>query len=129
MPSEFDDPDLAPIRAQQIGRRQILRWALLTAAAGALAAWLGPGLAGLGVDSPPRDFSQDGGGDGMFFLQFLSGAAAPFLAVGTGLALAATVEVRRAAEPVKISTKSSLWLTWGLLAVAALSFNFSSGNP
>jgi hypothetical protein len=129
MPSEFDDPDLAPIRARQIGRRQILRWALVTAAVGAGAAWLGPVLGALGVNGPPRSFSQDGGGDGLFVLQFLSGAAPPFLAVGAGLALAATVEVRRAMEPVKTSTKSSLWLAWGLLALAALGFFFSAGNP
>lgn len=129
MPSEFDDPDLAPIRARQIGRRQILRWAVVTAATGAVAAWLGPVLAVLGVYGPPRTFSQDGGGDGMFVLQFLSGVAPPFLAVGTGLALAATVEVRRAMEPVERATKSVLWLAWGLLALAALGFFFSTGNP
>jgi hypothetical protein len=129
VPSEFDDPDLAPIRARQIGRRQILRWAVVTAVAGAAAAWLGPVLAVLGVNGPPRAFSQDGGGDGMFVLQFLSGAVPPFLAVGAGLAVAATVEVRRTMEPVERSTKSALWLTWGLLALAALGFFFSTGNP
>jgi hypothetical protein len=65
----------------------------------------------------------------MFVLQFLSGAAAPFLAVGAGLALAATVEVRRAMEPVEKLTKSGLWLAWGLLVLAALGFFFPTGNP
>ncbi len=128
MPSEFEDPDLAPMRARQIGRRQILRWALVTAAAAALVAWVGPVLMVLGAGGPTQGVPPGGGSDEKVALEYLSALVPPFVAVGTGLAVAATVEVRRAMDPVGISTKSVIWLTWGLLILAVLGFLLPTGN-
>ncbi len=129
MPSEFEDPDLAPVRAREIGRRQILRWAVVTAAAGAVVAWLGPVLAALGAGGPTQAFTPGGGSDGKLALEYLSALVPPFVAVGAGLALAATVEVRRAMDPVESRERLGLWLAWGLLALAALGFFLASGTP
>ncbi|MCH8918449.1 MAG: hypothetical protein IIC52_10375 [Proteobacteria bacterium] len=129
MPSEFEDPDLAPIRARQIGRRQILRWAVVTAAAGAVVAWLGPVLTVLGTGGPTEGFSPGDGSDEKVALEYLSALVPPFVAVGTGLAVAATVEVRRAIDPVESRERLGLWLAWGLLALAALGFFLAPATP
>ena len=120
MPSEFEDPDLAPIRAREVGRAQFLRWALMTAAIGAINANLDNVLAAMGTAPADQAFGPPGAGDAMFVLHFLSSIAAPFVFVGGGLAIAATVEVRRAAEKVGAGTKWAVRITWALLALGAL---------
>ncbi len=129
MPAEFEDPGLAAKEAQSIGRPQILRWALLTALVGAVISMLAPVLSLFGTFGPVQAFPAEGQGDGRFLLHFLSGVAPPFLFVGAGLALAASVEVRRALEPIDKGTKIRLWLTWGLLAVTCISVFFGPGTP
>ncbi len=129
MPAEFEDPGLAAKEARGIGRPQILRWALLTALIGAVISMLAPVLSLFGTFGPVQAFPGEGQGDGTFMLHFISGAAAPFLFVGAGLALAASVEVRRALEPIDKGTKIRLWLTWGLLAVTCISVFFGPGTP
>ena len=129
MPAEFEDPSIAAREAQGIGRPQILRWAMLTASAGAVISMLGPMLSLFGTFGPVQAFPAAGEGDGTFVLHFISGAAAPFLFVGAGLALAASVEVRRALEPIDKGTKFRLWLTWGLLGVTCIGVFFVPGTP
>ncbi len=129
MPAEFEDPSIAAKEAQNIGRPQILRWALLTAIVGAVISMLVPVLDFLGFLSPVQSFGPQGEGDGTFVLYFLSGVAPPFLFIGAGLALAASVEVRRALEPIDKGTTIRLWLTWGALAVTGIGVFFGPGNP
>ena len=129
MPAEFEDPGLAADEARKIGRPQILRWAMLTALAGAVISMLAPVLTLFGLLDPVQAFPAPGQGDGIFMLHFLSGVAPPFLFVGAGLALAATVEVRRAREPVERGTKIRVWLTWGLLAVTGIGVFFAPATP
>ncbi len=129
MPSEFEDPELAPIRAQEIGPRQILRWAFLTAAAGAVMSWLRPVLLAFGAGGPPDSLSQLSSGGGISGLIFFSGLALPFVTVGAGLAVAATVEVRRATEEAGSGTVLAVWVTWALLALAALGVLLPAGSP
>jgi hypothetical protein len=129
MPAEFEDPSTQIKDAQNIGRPQILRWALLTALIGAVISMLGPVLAVFGLFGPVQAFPAQGEGDGIFVLHFLSGVAPPFLFVGAGLALAATVEMRRAPEPVDSGTKIRLWLAWGLLAITFLGVFIIPGTP
>ncbi len=129
MPAEFEDPSIAPREAQAIGRPQILRWALLTALVGAVISMLGPTLSLFGTFGPVQAFPAQGEGDGTLVLHFISGAAAPFLFVGAGLALAACVEVRGALEPIDTGTIFRLWLTWGLLTVTLIGIFFVPGNP
>ena len=129
MPAEFEDPSIAAEEARRIGRPQILRWALLTALAGAVISMLAPVLTLFGMLDPVQAFPAQGEGDGTFMLYFISGAAAPFLFVGAGLALAASVELRRALEPIDKGTTIRLWLTWGLLAVTGIGVFFGPGTP
>ena len=129
MPAEFEDPSIAAKEAQSIGRPQILRWAMLTAAAGAVVSMLSPILNLFGVLDPVQSFGPEGEGDGVFVLHFISGVAPPFLFIGAGLALAASVEVRRALEPIDKGTTIRLWLTWGALAVTGIGVFFGPGNP
>jgi hypothetical protein len=129
MPSEFEDPELAPIRAQEIGPQQILRWALLTAVAGAVMSWLRTVLLAFGASGPSDSLSQLGSGGGIFGLIFFSGLTLPFVTVGTGLAIAATVEVRRATEEAGSGTELAVWVTWALLALGALGVFLPAGNP
>ncbi len=129
MPSEFEDPRLAPIRARGIGRPHFLRWALLTAAIGAAISNLDAVLAAIGMPSADQALPPTGAGDQMFVLQFLGGAAPAFVFIGAGLALAATVEVRRAAEEVGSGTILAVWVTWALLALGALGILWPAGNP
>ena len=129
MPAEFEDPSIATEEARKIGRPQILRWALLTALVGAVISMLAPVLSLFGIFGPVQTFPAQGEGDGTFMLHFISGVAAPFLFVGTGLALAASVELHRARDLIDIATKIRLWLTWGLLAVTVIGVFFTPGNP
>ncbi len=129
MPSEFEDPRLAPLRARAVGRSQFLRWAMGTAAIGAVTSNLAAVLAALGTAPADQAFGPPGAGDGMFVLQYLSGVAPPFVFIGAGLALAATVEVRRAAQEVESGTILAVWVTWALLALGAGGILFPAGNP
>ena len=129
MPSEFEDPRLAPLRARAIGRPQFLRWAMGTAAIGAVTSNLAAVLAALGTAPADQAFGPPGAGDGMFVLQYLSGVAPPFVFIGAGLALAATVEVRCAAQEVGSGTILAVWVTWALLALGAGGILFPAGNP
>jgi len=129
MPAEFEDPSIAAKEAQSIGRPQILRWALLTALVGAVISMLAPVLTLFGILGPIQAIPAQGEGDGTFVLHFLAGVAPPFLFIGGGLALAASVEVRRAREVIGKATIIRLWLTWGLLAVTCISVFFGPGTP
>ena len=129
MPAEFEDPSIAAKEAQNIGRPQILRWAMLTAIVGAAISLITPVLSLFGFLDPVRTFGPEGEGDGVFMLHFISGVAPPFLFIGAGLALAATVELRRTVEPIGKSTKFRLWITWGALALISISIFFGAGNP
>lgn len=129
MPSEFEDPRLAPLRARAIGRPQFLRWAMGTAAIGAVTSNLAAVLAAIGAAPADQAFGPAGAGDGIFVLQYLSAVTPPFVFVGAGLALAATVEVRRAAEEVASGTILAVWVTWALLALGALGFFLPTGAP
>ena len=129
MPSEFEDPRLAPLRARAIGRPQFLRWAMGTAAIGAVTSNLAAVLAAIGTAPADRALGPPGAGDGMFVLQYLSAVTPPFVFIGAGLALAATVEVRRATEEVASGTILAVWITWALLALGALGFFLPTGAP
>ena len=129
MPSEFEDPDLAPRRAAGIGRRQFLRWALVLALIAAASANLDALLAALGGPAPGGATPSGPGAEHAFALEFLGAIGPPFLAIGAGLAIAATVELRRGTEAAGSGTVLALWLTWGLLGLAALGLFWPAGNP
>ncbi len=129
MPAEFEDPSIAAKEAQNIGRPEILRWAMLTAVFGAIISLLTPVLSLFGLLDPVQTFGPEGEGDGMFALHFISSVAPPFLFIGAGLATAATVEVRRALDPIEKGTIIRLWLTWGALAIIGIGMIFGLGSP
>ena len=129
MPSEFEDPRLAPLRARAVGRPQFLRWAMLTAAIGAVTSNLAAVLAALGTAPADQALPPPGAGEPMFLLQYLTGVAPLFVFISGGLALAATVEVRRAAQEVRSGTILAVWITWALLALGAGGILFPAGNP
>ena len=72
----------------------------------------------------PRQTLSQGGDDRVLMVQFLSGAAVPFLAVGAGLTLAATVEVRSAIDPVHNLIKIRILAGLGLAYVGHTGFLF-----
>ncbi|MEE9291051.1 MAG: hypothetical protein V3U99_08545 [Alphaproteobacteria bacterium] len=129
MPSEFEDPRLAPLRARAVGRPQFLRWAMGAAAIGAVTSNLAAVLAAIGTAPADQAFPPPGAGEPMFVLQYLTGVAPLFVFIGGGLALAATVEVRRAAQEVASGTILAVWVTWALLALGAGGILFPAGNP
>lgn len=119
MPAEFENPGAAPARARGIGPRQILRWALIASAAGAILGLLRHAPMVLGVFEGAGGFAVRERYESLMALHSLSGLAMPFVVVGAGLAVAATVEARRADESAPPRVVWRLGLTWGFLAVGA----------
>ncbi|MEE9290973.1 MAG: hypothetical protein V3U99_08145, partial [Alphaproteobacteria bacterium] len=68
MPSEFEDPELAPLRARAVGRPQFLRWAMGAAAIGAVTSNLAAVLAALGTAPADQALGPPGAGEPVFVL-------------------------------------------------------------
>lgn len=132
MSSDFQLSPLAPPRAREVGRPQFLRWAFLIAAMGALSSNMNAALTILGLPPVPEGLVPPTGADQMSLLFFLAKVAPPCIFVGGGLALAATVEVRRAAKTapeVPSGAILSVWATWALLFLAVLGIVSPAGTP
>ncbi len=113
-------------RATRAGRRRILGWALGAGAGAALAANVDALLTLFGV--PPA-----GGGEGQLQAFALLGRTAPALIfAGAGLALAATVELRRATtgtQAPRRGERARLRTAWALLGLAVWGVVSSAGIP
>jgi hypothetical protein len=115
-----------PLPAAAEGRRRILGWALLAASAAALAANLNTLLTLFGA--PPAA----GGEDQVQALLFLGRTAPAFVFAGAGLALAATVEMRRATTGMQApgrGERALLKIAWLLLGLAVLGAVSPTGIP
>lgn len=127
MPAEFEDPGEAPGRARGIGQQQILRWAVLASAAGAVLGLLRHVLRALGIFEGAGGFSSEQEFESLMTLHYLSGMAMPFVVVGAGLAVAATVEARCAKGTVPRGVVRRLAFAWGFLAAGAGGVALSAG--
>lgn len=132
MAFEAQLPPAAPPAAKSLGRPQFLRWAFLIAATGAASANLNALLTLIGLPTVDTGILEPVARDQILFLNFLANVAPPCIFVGGGLALAATVEVRRDTKllpEVSSGQILAVWSTWTFLGLAVLGVVSPAGTP